>query len=296
MARTHLDFTQNLLDRNQPGKDARAVLTEWGVDLLRNDRPDVLILPSMLYDAFGQEDLSRPREKTMIELRNPTFLMTEVVYRYLKDVLGPDFIEQSDKLFDQASRFRALHDNVSRNMNSIERDRCYQALHRDGAQVVQETDALARTVYLMGDASRILFGLGNKKIRALYGKEEVHLGFDGKPVKSAFRRIPEFEHIRGRIDAAHEAISQMSSRELSIRTLRSLASTDIAKRDVERPAYGTKTVYAYAPILIDRLMNKWSFDNQPVIADLSEQMTLATEKLKAIRLRFDRIHSEPSYG
>lgn len=296
MVNTHIEFTQNLLDRNQPGKDAKAVLAEWGVDLLRNERPDVLILPAMLYDAFGQEDLSRPRERTMIELSNPTFLMTEVVYRYIKDVLGPEFIEHSDKLFDQAVRFRRLHDGVASDMNSIERARGYQALHRDGAEVVQETDALARTVYLMGDANRILFGLGNKKIRALYGKDEVSLGFDGQPMKSSFRRIPEFERIRSRLDAAHEAVSEMSNRELSIRTLRSLSKTDIAKRDVERPAYGTKTVFAYGPIMIDRLMSNWSFDNLPVIEDLSQQMSSATERLKAISLRFERINSQPSFG
>lgn len=296
MTNTHIEFTQNLLDRNQPGKDAKAILSDWGVDLLRNDRPDVLLLPAMLYDAFGQEDISRPRERTMIELRNPTFLMTEVVYRYLKDVLGPDFISQSDKLFDQAQKFRALHDSVSRDMSYIERDRAYHALHRDGFKVVQDTDALSRTVYLMGDAKRILFGLGNKKIRPLFGKEEALLGFDGEPIRRSRLRIPGFEDIRSRIDAAREAIELMSDRELSIRTLRSLSFTEIARRDVDSPVYGTKTVFAYAPIMISRLMKNWSYDNQPVIDDLSEQMTSATEQLKAIRRRFERIHSEPSYG
>lgn len=293
MANTHIELTQHILDRNQPGKDAKAVLAEWGVDLLRNERPDVLMLPAMLYDAFGQEDLSRPREKVMIELKNPTFLMTEVVYRYLRDVLGQDFIDQSDKLFDQAQKFRLLHDSVSRNMGSIERDRAYHALHRDGEKVVQDTDALARQVYLMGDAKRILLSLGSRKIRPLYAKDEVLLGMDGEPMKRSSLRIPAFERIKVRVDAAHEAVDQMSNRELSIRLLRSLSATDIAKRDVERPAYGSKTVFAYAPIIIDRLMNNWSFDNKPVIDELSESMTLATEQLKAIKRRLDRIQSGP---
>ena len=293
MANTHIQFTQIILDRNQPGKDAKAVLAEWGVDLLRNERPDVLMLPAMLYDAFGQEDLSRPREKVMIELNNPTFLMTEVVYRYLRDVLGQDFIDQSDKLFEQAQKFRLLHDSVSRNMGSIERDRTYHALHRDGQKVVQDTDALARQVYLMGDAKRILLSLGSRKIRPLYAKDEVLLGMDGEPMKRSSLRIPAFERIKVRVDAAHEAVDQMSNRELSIRLLRSLSATDIAKRDVERPAYGSKTVFAYAPIIIDRLMNNWSFDNKPVIDELSESMTLATEQLKAIKRRLDRVQSGP---
>lgn len=293
MANTHIQFTQIILDRNQPGKDAKAVLAEWGVDLLRNERPDVLMLPAMLYDAFGQEDLSRPREKVMIELNNPTFLMTEVVYRYLRDVLGQDFIDQSDKLFEQAQKFRLLHDSVSRNMGSIERDRTYHALHRDGQKVVQDTDALARQVYLMGDAKRILLSLGSRKIRPLYAKDEVLLGIDGEPMKRSSLRIPAFERIKVRVDAAHEAVDQMSNRELSIRLLRSLSATDIAKRDVERPAYGSKTVFAYAPIIIDRLMNNWSFDNKPVIDELSESMTLATEQLKAIKRRLDRVQSGP---
>lgn len=293
MANTHIQFTQIILDRNQPGKDAKAVLAEWGVDLLRNERPDVLMLPAMLYDAFGQEDLSRPREKVMIELKNPTFLMSEVVYRYLRDVLGPDFIDQTSKLFDQAQKFRILHDSVSRNMGSIERDRAYLALHRDGQKVVQDTDALARTVYLMGETKRILFSMGSHKIKPLYAKEEVSLGLDGEPLKRSRLRIPEFERIRVRVNAAHEAVDQMSNRELSIRLLRSLCNTDIAKRDVERPAYGSKTVFAYAPIIIDRLLNNWSFDNKPVIDELSESMTLATEQLKAIKRRLDRVQTGP---
>lgn len=293
MAITHIEMTQRILDRNHQKLNAKELLTDWGIDLLRNERPDVMILPAMLYDAFGQESLSRPRSSPMIELKDPTFLLTEVIYRYLKDALGPNFIEQSSKLFDQASKFRALHDSVSRDMQSIARNRSFQALHRSSEQLVQETDDLVRQVYLMGETKRILKGLGSRKIRPLYEKDEVSLGLGRKFTMKDRPSIPAFETIKNRINAAHEAVDLMSNRELCIRTLKSLAATDMAKREVDRPLYGTKTVFAYAPIIIGRLLNGCDIDNAPVMTDLSEKMTLATEQLKAIKHRLERVTASP---
>lgn len=293
MTNTHIQITQHIIDRNHPGLDAKELLTGWGIDLLRNERPDILILPAMLYDAFGQADLSRPRANPMIELKDPTFLLTEVIYRYLRDVLGSNFIEQSGKLFDQALKFRGLQDEVSRDMRSIARDRSFQALHKSGEQVVQDTDDLNRQVYLMGDAKRILRGLGNRKIRPLYTKDEASFGFGGGSIKRDRPLIPKFEAIRNRIDAAHEAVDQMSNRELCTRMLKSLAGTEMAQREVDHPLYGTKTVFAYAPIIMDRLLNGCDLDNDSVIADLSAKMASATEQLKAIKRRFERVTSSP---
>lgn len=293
MALTHIEMTQHILDRNHPKLDAKELLTEWGIDLLRNERPDIMILPAMLYDAFGQEDLSRPRSKPMIELKDPTFLLTEVIYRYLKEALGPNFIEQSSELFDQASKFRTLHDSISRDMRSIARDRSFQAVHRSGEQLVQETEDLVRQVYLMGDTKRILKTLGNRKIRSLYAEDEVSLGMGRKFAMKERPFIPAFEAIKNRINAAHEAVDQMSNRELCIRTLKSLAATETAKREIDRPLYGTKTIFAYAPIIIGRLLNSCDIDNAPVMTDLSEKMTLATEQLKAIKHRLERVTASP---
>jgi hypothetical protein len=298
MANTHVEFTQHLLDGHHPGKEAKLVLAEFGLDLLRNDRPDILLLPSMLYDAFGQAKI-RSKDSDKIMLNDPSFLLKELLYRHVKNNLGEAFVQQSGKLFDQASTYRLNEAEISRAVREIKRHKGYQAIHRDGEALIQDLDELTRKVYLMGDAKRIIFDIGHRQLRPLYNLEVKgilnSLGDSSERRENPFR-IPALEEIRKRLDDAYSAVDQMPDRELCIRTIRSLGKATIAERAVDLPVYGVKTVYAYAPIIMDRVLNGWSFDNQPVIDDLSEQMSQATAKLKSMKQRFDRLQSEPSYG
>lgn len=298
MANTHIEFTQHLLDHHQPGRDARAVLADWGTDMLRNERPDIFILTALLYDGFSQVDISKPRQKKMIEINDPAFLLQELLYRYVRDVLGKEFIEQSTKLFDQAEIFRRLCSNVTDSMRKAVRDRSFSALHRDSKKVIDDADPILRDVYLMGDAKRILFGMGERKIRPLFQLEQsVGLpSIPGAPRRVNPFNLPMFAEITKRIDEAHEAVDAMSNKELSIRLLRSFKNCSIGAYSVDLPVYGVKTIFAYTPILVDRLMNNWSFDNKPVMKDLSDKMAEATIQLTAIKQRFERVHASPELG
>lgn len=291
MANTHIEITQRLLDKHQPGKDAKAVLARFGLDLVRNEAPDVIILKDMLYDAFVHTDFSERLVKHKGDINKPTYLLKELLFRYLK-ALGPDFIHQSKALFDQAKTFRGLVSNVERSMKDIERKKGFQALHQDGARLIEEVDPLLRAVYLMGDANRILHDSGGMKIRELCLLENPKgiPGFDGEPARriNPFK-LPNFEEIEKRMAEAREAVDRMSDKELSIRLLNSFNGSYASTTDVEYPVYGVETIYAFTPIIIDRLMNGWECDNKAHMDGLSSQMTEATVKLKNITRRLERV-------
>lgn len=297
MAHSNVEITQRLLDRYQPGKDAKTVLAKWDLGQSRSTTPDVVILSDILYDAFAQSRLRGRPQSPNIDIVDPSFLLKELIYRYLKDVLGTEFIAQSRALFDQAKSYRQLSSHVTSDMRRIERDRSFQVLHKDGGQVLEANDQLLQKVYIMGDAKRLLHDSLGHKVRDLYFGDEGHgiagipgLGASGKHRENPFR-IPMLEDIRKRLEDAQATVEGMGNKELSVRLLRSFGDASVVKNDVEYPVYGVSTIYAYAPIIIDRLLNGWSFDNKPTIDRLAEQMTSATADLRAIKSRFDRLQT-----
>lgn len=297
MAHSNVEITQQLLDRYQPGKDAKTVLAKWDLGQSRNTTPDVVILADILYDGFAQSRLKGRPQSPNIDIVDPSFLLKELIHRYLKDVLGTEFIAQSRALFDQAKSYRQLSSHVTGDMRRIERDRSFQVLHKDGSQVLEAHDQLLQEVYIMGDAKRLLHDSLGHKVRDLYFGDEEHgiagipgLGASGKRRENPFR-IPMLEDIRKRLEDAQATVEGMDNKELSVRLLRSFGDASVVKTDVEYPVYGVSTIYAYAPIIIDRLLNGWSFDNKPTIDKLAERMTSATADLRAIKSRFDRLQN-----
>ncbi|WP_408602164.1 hypothetical protein [Pseudomonas sp. PLMAX] len=294
MPNSNVEITQQLLDRHQPGKDAKTVLAKWDLGQSRSMVPDVMILTDILYDAFAQSRLrGRPRSPN-IDIVDPSFLLKELIYRYLKDVLGTEFISQSGALFDQAKSYRQLSSHVTSDMRRIEREKSFQVLHKDGTKALEAHDQLLQAVYLMGEAKRILHDSLGQKVRDLYASGEVR-GIPAIPGTSGKRdnpfRIPMLEDIRRRLEDAQATVEGMDNKELSLRLLRSFGEASVVDRDVEYPVYGVSTIYAYAPIIIDRLLNGWNFDNKPTMDRLAEQMTSATADLRAIKNRFDRLQT-----
>lgn len=273
------------------------MLAKWDLGQSRNTTPDVIILTDILYDGFAQSRLRGRPQSPNIDIVDPSFLLKELIYRYLKDVLGAEFITQSRALYDQAKSYRQLSTHVTSDMRRIERDKSFQVLHKDGTKTLEAHDHLLQEVYIMGDAKRLLHDSLGHKVRDLYFKDEEHgiagipgIGASGKRRENPFR-IPMLEDIRKRLDEAQATVEGMDDKELSVRLLRSFGEASVVKTDVEYPVYGVSTIYAYAPIIIDRLLNGWSFDNKPTIDRLAEQMTSATADLRAIKNRFDRLQT-----
>lgn len=294
MANTNIEITQQLLDRHQPGKDAKTVLANMKLWPLGSALPDAVLLADLLYDGFAQTNLSPGPQTQKIDIKNPSFLLKEVLYRYLNDVLGAEFITQSRALFGQAKSYRQLSSNLVSDMRSIERDKGFQSLHKDGTNALEKHDQLLRDIYVMGDSNRVLRDSLGPKVRALYHGDNAPdltaLGASGKRRENPFK-IPMLEDIKNRLEESQAAVEQMSNQELSVRLLRSFGDASVVSYDVEHPVYGVPTIYAYAPIVIDRLLNGWSFDNKASMERLSHEMTGAMSELRAIKNRFDRLQT-----
>lgn len=294
MKNSNIELTQLFLDRHQPGNDAVAVLAGWDMQLVRNALPDIHLLKSMLYDGFSQSDFSR-RDSNKIALINQTkFLMQELVYRYLTKVLGQQFITRSKALFDQADAYRLLSSSVSGKIRIIENQSEFSAAHRSVKADFETFDPLLRDVYLLGDSARILKEVGGK-VRALYPENEFKIpDFFGEAVSQKNRhnpfKIPEFEALRQRREEAESMVEQMSDKELCLRLIRSFDNTGPAGIDVSSPVYGVKSVFAYVPLIMARLMNGWTFDNESVMNDLSSRMAESTARLMEIESRLLRVH------
>ncbi len=285
MTQSHVKITQSLLDRFQPGKDAEAVLATWGLDLQSGTRPDIILLSDLLYDGLCQESLNdyvaeRPR------IEQPSFLLKELIYRYLKTILEEEGMQQSSLFFDQVRTYKLLASKAQADMRMIERDAGLKPLHKDGMQALEHQEELIKDVYVMGEAKRILRDMGGSKIRALYFKEEQKPNPKTNPFK-----LKKFEEIRTSMAADQASVDAMSDEELSARILKSFEGTSGATWDVEMPVYGVKTVFAYTPILLDRLMSGWSFDSQPVMDSLSTRMTEASKELRDIKIKLQRMES-----
>ena len=292
MNNSNVDITQRLLDRHQPGKDAKVVLGSWDLGQSRSAKPDLTILADILYDGFAQSRLGRRTKNQNIDIVDPSFLLRELIYRYLKDVLGPEFITESRALYDQAKSFRQLSANVTSDIQRIERDKSFQALHKDGTKTLEAQAQLLKDVYIMGDAKRLLHDSLGGKVRGLYFSDE-ELSFRGFGASDNPFKIPMLEEIRKRLEDAQATVDSMGDKELSIRLLKSFGHASVVAQDVEYPVYGVATIYGYTPIIIDRLINGWSFDNQPTIQRLREQMSGATSDLRAIQSRFERLQTSP---
>ena len=294
MSNSNIELTQLILDRHQPGKDALSVLAGWDMQLVRNTLPDVHLLKSMLYDGFSQSDFSR-RDSSKVALINQTsFLMQELLCRYLTKVLGQGFITQSKSLFEQADAYRLLSGSVSNKIRDIEHKPEFSAARRSINAEFETFDPLLRDVYLMGESTRILKGVGTK-IRALYDGQESQVpdifgvGMAKQTRNNPFK-IPAFEELTQRREQAQAMVEQMSDKELCLRLTRSFDNTGPAGIDVSSPVYGVKTVFAYVPLIMARLMNGWSFNNERVMNDLSTRMAESTTQLMAITARLDRVH------
>ena len=292
MAKTNIEITQELLDRNLPGKDAVTVLSNWGVDVLRNSRSDIKLLTSLLYDGFSQCDFTTRDSVQSGYINKTEFLMKEVLFRYLDKVLDPAFIERSAQVFDQAHELVKLHKIVQHRLSAFEKKSDFKALHQGATATLESISPLVNSVYLMGEAKRIMHGGAGSKVRELYHPTQNMLPsiFDqSSPTRKPFR-IPALEAIGLKMDEAQEKLDSMSDQELSIRLLRSFSTTDVIKYDPERPVYGVKTIYGYMPLVIDRLLNGWSLDNQAVMDDLAVSMDDASTQLKALQARLERMH------
>jgi hypothetical protein len=221
----------------------------------------------------------------------PSLLLKELLYRYLTEVLDPEFITQSRFLFDQANTYRQLSLQVAKDVRKIMREKTFLSLQKDGARAIEKNEKLGWDIYFMGDANRLLNESLGHKIRDLYFLGEAHdltgIGPE-RPVTSV--KIQISEDIR-KSQESLAVIEQMDNKELCLRLLRSFEDTHEARHQGDPPIYGVKTIFAYAPILIDRLLNGWSFDNKSMMDALSEQLTGATVELQAIKARFDRLQA-----
>ena len=293
MLHSNVEITQQLLDRFQPGKDAKAVLANWKLGSSRNVTPDVIILSNLLHAGFAQSTRGVRTPRPAVDIMEPSFLLKELLYRYIRDVLGAEFITQSRGLFDQANTYQKLSLQVAKDVRKIMREKSFLSLQKDGAKAIDKNEKLGWDVYFMGDANRALYERLGDRIRELYfGGEAQDLAL----IRAARHqvhpdKIPVFEEIRKSQKASLAVIEQMDSKELCVRLLRSFEDTREVKNYDELNAYGVKTIFAYAPILIDRVLNGWSFDNKSMMDELSEQLTGATAELQAIKARFDRLQT-----
>ncbi|WP_274644758.1 hypothetical protein [Pseudomonas serbica] len=293
MPHSNVGITQQLLDRFQPGKDAKAVLSHWRLGSSRNVTPDVIILSNLLHDGFAQTERAVRTPRPAVDIMEPSFLLKELLYRYLTEVLDPEFISHSRDLFDQAYTYRQLSLQVAKDVRKIMREKTFLSLQKDGAKAIEKNEKLGWDVYFMGDANRLLHETLGHKIRDLYFSGEVQYVPGIGAVKRTLNpaKIEVFEGIRKSQEESLAVIEQMNNKELCLRLLRSFEDTHEAKHQGEPPIYGVKTIFAYAPILIDRLLNGWSFDNKSMIETLSDQLTSATAELQAIKARFDRLQT-----
>ena len=293
MLHSNVEITQQLLDRFQPGKDAKAVLANWKLGSSRNVTPDVIILSNLLHDGFAQSTRGVRTPRPAVDIMEPSFLLKELLYRYIRDVLGAEFITQSRGLFDQANTYQKLSLQVAKDVRKIMREKSFLSLQKDGAKAIDKNEKLGWDVYFMGDANRALYERLGDRIRELYFGGEAQ---DLAVIRAARHqvhqdKIPVFEEIRKSQKASLAVIEQMDSKELCVRLLRSFEDTREVKNYDELNAYGVKTIFAYAPILIDRVLNGWSFDNKSMMDELSEQLTGATAELQAVKARFDRLQT-----
>lgn len=295
MRKSNIELTQGLLDRIRPGKDAATALSSWGVDILRNSRPDIRLLASLLYDGFGQADFNTSDSAQKGYINKTDFLMKEVLFRYLDKVLGPEFIDRSAQIFDQAEELKKLYRQVKNSLESFEKKSGFATLRQGANATIEPIARLVNDVYLIGEAKRILHDSAGLKARELYHPpksmipnpdgDDYHVSRQWKPL-----RFPALEAIGQKLDEAQEKLDLMDDQELSIRLLRSFSTTRVAEYDTEYPVYGIKTMYAYMPLIIDRLLNGWTFDNKADMDDLAVSMDDASTQLKALQARLQRMH------
>jgi hypothetical protein len=253
----------------------------------------VIILSNLLHDGFAQTERAVRTPRPAVDIMEPSFLLKELLYRYLTEVLDPEFISHSRVLFDQAYTYRLLSLQVAKDVRKIMREKTFLSLQKDGAKAIEKNEKLGWDVYFMGDANRLLHETLGHKIRDLYFSGEVQYVPGIGAVKRTLNpaKIEVFEGIRKSQEESLAVIEQMNNKELCLRLLRSFEDTHEAKHQGEPPIYGVKTIFAYAPILIDRLLNGWSFDNKSMIETLSDHLTSATAELQAIKARFDRLQT-----
>ena len=295
MTKSIVEMTQFLLDRSQPGFEAQTVLADWDLDLLRNTRSDVKLLASLLYDGYKQGDFRTSDDAQNGYINKSNFLMEELLYRYVSKVLGPAFVERSRQIFAQAHELVVLNKQVKYTLSNFERKPGFDALRKGADAEVEALSALVDDVYLLGEARATLKSGAGLQIRELYFPTKVsavpdlegeahHTKKQWKPLK-----IPMLEEIGRKMDEAHERIDLMSDQELATRLLRSFSTTRVAEYKTDYPVYGVKTMYAYIPLVIDRLVNGWSFDNEAVMDDLAVSMDDAKTRLVTLHQRLKRM-------
>lgn len=293
MLHSNVEITQQLLDRFQPGKDAKAVLANWKLGSSRNVTPDVIILSNLLHDGFVQSTRGLRTPRPAVDIMEPSFLLKELLYRYLRDVLDPEFITQSRVLFDQANIYQKLSLQVAKDVRKIMREKSFLSLQKDAGKAIEKNEKLGWDVYFMGDANRILHETLGHKIQELFFADEAQDVAVTLATKHQVQsdKIKLFEATRKSQEETLAVIEQMDNKELCVRLLRSFEDTREVKYHDEPPIHGVKTIFAYAPILIDRVLNGWSFDNKSMIDELSKELIGATAELQAIKARFDRLQT-----
>lgn len=285
MKKSNIEITQFLLDRSLPGRDAVTELSNWGIDILRNTRNDVRLLTSVLYDGFGQANFTTRDDVQKGYINKTDFLMKEVLFRYLSKVLGHEFIERSGQVFQQAADLVNLNLRVKHALSAFEKKDGFDTL-RQGANATLESIApLINDVYLMGEAKRLLNGEAGSRVRELYYPTPSQPPYSERSV-----RFPAFEAIGKKMDDAQKILDLMDDQELTLRLLRSFSATKMAEYDTKYPVYGVKTIYAYMPLIVDRLLNGWTYDNQSVMDDLAVSMDEASSRLIALQGRLERMH------
>jgi hypothetical protein len=285
MKKSNIEITQFLLDRSLPGRDAVTELSNWGIDILRNSRNDVRLLTSLLYDGFGQANFTTRDDVQKGYINKTDFLMREVLYRYVSKVLGPEFIERSGQVFQQAADLVSLNLRVKHALSTFEKKDGFDTL-RQGANATLESIApLVNDVYLMGEAKRLLNGEAGSRVRELYYPTPSKSPYSARPV-----RFPALETIGKKMDDAQKILDLMDDQELTLRLLRSFSATKLAEYDTKYPVYGVKTIYAYMPLIVDRLLNGWTYDNNSVMDDLAVSMDDASKRLIALQERLERMH------
>jgi hypothetical protein len=288
---SNIELTQFLLDRHSPGHNARTILAQWDMALVNNTMPDIHVFKFMLYDGFSQSSFDKSPKRALINQAD--FLLDELMFRYIDKVLGHEFVSKSKSLSDQAYVYKDLSSDISRQLQHLKSKFGNSAMHNSLNTTLEAFDPLLRDVYLLADTNRILRDTGEKTRELYFGNEPSIAGpFDvpgAQPARNNPFRIPAFDEIRERREQAQFLVDQMDDKELCLRLIRSFSETSQAKLDPTTPVYGVKTLYAYIPLVMNRLMSEWSYDNLRVMEDLSSKMSESTTQLLALKNRIDRV-------
>lgn len=287
---SNIELTQFLLDRYHPGNSAQSMLMRWDMALANNSMPDIHVLKLMLYDGFSQSSFDKNPKRALIH--QPDFMLNELMFRYIDKVLGHEFVKKSQPLFDQAYVYRDLSKDISSQIDKLKAKSGFSAMYNSSKTTFESFDPLLRDVYLLGDTSRILREVGGKTRELYFGAEQPSASpFDepGTPTRSNPFKIPAFEDIKQRREHAQSMVEQMDDKELCLRLIRSFCDTSQVKIDPASPVYGVKTLYAYIPLVMNRLMEGWSYDNVREMEDLSARMIASTTQLLALKERIERV-------